>query len=87
MYEAGQDPHCYAGTDILTNIPGLRDAAALERFEMAIVAQRASEPLPAGRLSARHYRAIHYHLFRDVNAWPVLQDGSSDEGAQHVLLS
>src|SRR4029453_6361106 len=26
-------------------------------------------PLPAGRLSARHYRAIHHHLFRDVYSW------------------
>jgi len=69
MYEPGQDPYCYAGTDILINVLGLRDAAALERFEMAIVAQRASEPLPAGRSSARHYRAIHHHLFRDVYAW------------------
>jgi cell filamentation protein len=69
MYGAEPDPCCYPGTDILANVPGLRDAAALERFEMAIVAQRASEPLPAGRSSARHYRAIHHHLFRDVYAW------------------
>jgi cell filamentation protein len=69
MYGAEQDPYCYPGTDILANVPGLRNAAALERFELAIVAQRASEPLPAGRLSARHYRAIHHHLFRDVYSW------------------
>jgi cell filamentation protein len=69
MYEAQPDPYCYPGTEVLENVPGLRDAAALEEFELAIAAQRASEPLPAGRLSARHYRAIHHHLFQDVYGW------------------
>ena len=27
---------------------------------------RAAEPLPAGRFSVSHYRAIHRHLFQDV---------------------
>lgn len=34
-----------------------------------MVAQRFEEPLPAGRLSATHYRAIHGHLFGDVYPW------------------
>jgi len=34
-----------------------------------ISAQRADEPLPNGRLSIQHYRAIHRHLFRDVYRW------------------
>lgn len=32
-------------------------------------AQRANEPLPAGRLSLRHYCAIHRHLFQDIYVW------------------
>jgi hypothetical protein len=49
MYGAEPDPYCYPGTDILANVPGLRAAAALEQFELAIVAQRASErSRPAG---------------------------------------
>ncbi|WP_369281001.1 Fic family protein [Hyphobacterium sp. SN044] len=32
-------------------------------------AQRAEEPLPAGRLSPTHYRAVHAHLFQDVFDW------------------
>jgi cell filamentation protein len=32
-------------------------------------AQRAEEPLPAGRLTVTHYRAIHRHLFQDVYRW------------------
>ena len=30
---------------------------------------RSEEPLPRGRLSARHYRAIQHHLFQEVYAW------------------
>lgn len=30
---------------------------------------RADEPLPPGRLSISHYRAIHHHLFQDVYEW------------------
>jgi cell filamentation protein, protein adenylyltransferase len=41
----------------------------LERFESAIVTQRALEPLPRGGLSVSHYRSIHRHLFQDVYRW------------------
>lgn len=69
MYEASVDPYCYRGTTILKNIPGLRDQSALDRYEAAATAQRAEEPLPAGRLSIHHFRSIHRHLFRDVYRW------------------
>ncbi len=69
MYEAGADSYCYPGTTVLKNIPGLRDGAALERFEAAITAQRADEPFPGGRLGVRHYQSIHRHLFQDVYRW------------------
>ncbi|HUZ73802.1 MAG TPA: Fic family protein [Stellaceae bacterium] len=68
-YDSVADPCCYPGTTILKNIPNLRDQAALEKFEAAITAQRADEPLPSGNLSVRHYRAIHHHLFQDVYRW------------------
>jgi len=68
-YDVFDDPYCYKGTNVLKNIPGLRDPAALEAFEIASVAQRADEPLPDGRLSAAHYRAVHHHLFQDVFRW------------------
>jgi cell filamentation protein len=41
----------------------------LAEFEAVSTVQRADEPLPVGRLSVRHYRAIHHHLFQDVYAW------------------
>lgn len=69
MYDASPDPYCYPGTRILKNIPDIRDEAALRRFEAAITAQRSDEPFPAGRLSIRHYRAVHRHLFQDVYGW------------------
>src|SRR5690242_12950769 len=69
MYEAEADPYCYPGTTVLINRLGLRDRGDLEAFETEMVSQRFREPLPSGRLTARHYRAIHRHLFQDVYAW------------------
>jgi cell filamentation protein len=68
-YAAIADPYCYPGTTVLKNIPGLRDADALEQFEAISTAQRGEEPLPPGRLSVGHFRAIHRHLFQDVYRW------------------
>lgn len=33
------------------------------------MALRSDEPLPRGRFTPTHYRAIHRHLFHDVYAW------------------
>jgi cell filamentation protein len=68
-YDAIVDPYCYPGTTLLINIPDLRDPTALAEFEGAVTAQRADEALPDGRLSVRHYQAIHHHLFQDVFSW------------------
>jgi len=84
MYDAVADPYCYPGTTVLKNNPGLRVQAALDAFETASTAQRADEPLPSGRLSVTHYRALHHHLFQDLYAWAgkfrtvrVSKDGSA----------
>jgi cell filamentation protein len=69
MYEAEADSYCYPGTTVLINRLGLHDRANLEAFETEMVSQRFREPLPPGRLTSRHYRAIHRHLFQDVYAW------------------
>lgn len=68
-YDSIADPYCYPGTTVLRNIPGIHDAATLADFEAVSTAQRADEPLPTGRLSVRHYCAIHHHLFQDLYAW------------------
>jgi len=69
MYDAVEDPYCYLRTTVLKNRAGLRPQRALTRFETAMAAQHADEPLPVGRLSVRHYCGIHRHLFQDVYAW------------------
>ena len=68
---------------MLKNRLGIRDAAILEEFEVASVSQRASEPLPNGRLGTAHYCAVHRHLFGDVYGWAgryrtvrIAKDGS-----------
>jgi len=66
MYDATSDPYCYPGTAVLKNYPGHLRQLELDAFEAASTMQRADEPLPNGRLSVRHYRAIHRHLFQDV---------------------
>lgn len=69
MYDAVEDPYCYPGSTVLKNKLNLRTQKELDEFEAEITAQRAEEPLPAGRLSASHYRAIHKHLFQDIYVW------------------
>jgi cell filamentation protein len=91
MYDAVADPYCYPGTTVLKNIPDLRDQAALDAFETISTAQRSEEPLPFGRLSVRHYRAIHKHLFHDVYPWAgryrsvrLSKDGSAFCYPEHI---
>jgi cell filamentation protein len=69
MYAAIADPYCYPGTTVLKNRLGLRDQAKLDAFEKEVTSARADQVVPAGRLSYRHYRAIHRHLFQDVYSW------------------
>lgn len=68
-YREAPDRYRYAGTDILRNLPGLRDAELLARYEAISVLARSGEPLPAGRFSATHFKAVHRHLFQDVYGW------------------
>jgi cell filamentation protein len=69
MYAAIADPYCYSGTTVLKNRLGLRERAKLAAFENEVTSARADQDVPAGRLSYRHYRAIHRHLFQDVYSW------------------
>ena len=69
MYDAVEDPYCYSGTTVLKNKLKLKNQKELDAYEAEITAQRADEPLPAGKLTYPHYRAIHRHLFQDVYDW------------------
>lgn len=91
MYDAVADPYCYPDTTVLINKLALRDQAKLDAFEAEITTQRAAEPLPDGRLTYAHYRAIHRHLFQDVYAWAgkvrtvrISKDGSMFCYPEHI---
>jgi len=66
------DPYLYPGSDVLQNIPGLRDPERLEAFEANATAARLAEldaNPPKGRFDAVHLKAIHRYIFQDVYAW------------------
>ena len=63
------DPYLYAGSSVLKNKLGLKDADALDYAEREIVAQRAAQGIPGGQFDLKHLRAIHRHLFQDIYAW------------------
>ena len=69
MYDPGLDPYCYPGTTVLKNRLDLTSQSDLDAFEADAVTARGLEPLPAGRFTPTHLRAIHRHLFQDVYAW------------------
>lgn len=66
------DPYLYPGTDVLRNVPGLRNREQLAAFETAKTAQRIYElqrnPV-VGRFDTAHLKAIHERVFRDVFTW------------------
>lgn len=68
-YETADEQYCYPGTQVLKNLRDLRDADALQAFEVEAVGSRALQSPPAGNFSASHYRAVHRHLFQDVYDW------------------
>jgi cell filamentation protein len=91
MYQAEADPYCYPSTTVLINKLGLKDQEQLDAFEAEITAQRASEPLPSGRLSYPQYCAIHRHLFQDVYPWAgklrtvrISKDGNAFCYPEHI---
>lgn len=63
-----QLPNRQMTTLLLKNKAGLTHQTALEAFETAMTFARSEEPLPAGKLSVRHYKAIH----RQSEASPVI---------------
>jgi cell filamentation protein len=68
-YEAFDDPYLYPGTSVLRNLLDIRDAKALENYEIEISRLRSWERLPEGDFDPTHYCAVHRHLFGDVYEW------------------
>jgi len=69
---AASDPFLHPGTDVLRNVPGLRDAEQLAAFETAKTAHRIYElerkPV-VGSFDTTHLKAIHQRVFQDVFPW------------------
>lgn len=63
------DSYVYAGTSVLRNRLGIRDAHELDRVERQLVRERILEGIPNGDFDLRHLKAIHRHLFQDVYEW------------------
>lgn len=66
------DPYLYPGTDVLRNVPDLRDAGQLAAYEALNTAARAYELLQnpiAGGSDLAHLKAIHKRIFQDVFTW------------------
>ena len=68
----GSDPYLYPGTDVLRNLPGLRNADQLAAFDTINTAARTYELLQnpvAGGFDTAHLKAIHKRVFQDVFSW------------------
>jgi len=66
------DPYLYPGTDVLRNIPGIRNAEALITFETLNSGARMYElrlQPTGGNFDAAHLKAIHKYIFQDVYPW------------------
>jgi cell filamentation protein len=68
-YNAIEDPLCYAGTNVLKNIPDIQDQDQLDQYEQLMFQTRAEELLPVGEFDLKHYQALHHHFFQDVYDW------------------
>lgn len=61
--------YVYPGTDVLINLPGIRDPEELKRFEELVtkerLAQLALQPIQ-GSFDLEHLKSIHHFIFQDV---------------------
>lgn len=69
MYDQEESRYCYPGTDVLINIPGLREQKQLDAYERLVTADRlrilALKPLK-GSFNLKHLCDIHRFIFKDV---------------------
>jgi cell filamentation protein len=64
-----ESKYVYPGTDVLINVPGIRDAEQLKRFEAIVtkerLAQLALQPVQEV-FNLEHLKSIHHYIFKDV---------------------
>ena len=66
------EAYFWPGTEVLKNLPGIRNEHALRRAEYAATRQRAEalrERPVEGQFDAAHFREVHRRLFQDIYAW------------------
>jgi cell filamentation protein len=71
-WNAGSDPYQYPDSQLLKNIPDIRNAAALDAFEQRATMLRLDEMIAAitGKpIDFAMWRTIHQILFQDVYRW------------------
>jgi hypothetical protein len=88
MYQAGPDPYCYPGTDVLRNKAGLTTAEALEAFETAMTFARSEVRLSPGSLPSAsprpRRRRCDFDLGQDILVETTRLAGSLDSDARLV---
>jgi cell filamentation protein len=71
-YTIERDPYCYPGTDVLINIPGIRNKKILLAFESDVssLADMEMQQKPVkGNFDAKHLQNIHKKLFSSIYPW------------------
>jgi len=63
------DAYYYSGTEVLKNLPGIRDADLLRAFETEWTMHRLIEGAPVIAMTPDGYRRLHKHIFQDVYEW------------------
>jgi cell filamentation protein len=71
-WNTNPDPYQYPDSPVLKNLPDIRDAAALDKFEQRATALRLDEMIAAVAnvpMSLGTWQTIHRILFQDVYEW------------------
>lgn len=69
-YGTGNDPYCYADSEVLCNILNIEDIAELEKAESELTELAALQiDLKPPPYDLRYLKAIHQQLFEDLYEW------------------
>lgn len=67
-----QDPYSYPGTNVLRNVPGIKDPEKLSDFEYKMATLRELQLIEQpihGKFDLKHLQGIHKELFKDTYDW------------------
>ena len=79
--------HFCPGTDVLRNVPDIRDAVALEEFERFAVSIASKFRAPLEAFTYQTFKDLHRELFADVYPWAgQIRDYSTGRGSAPFCL-